>query len=676
MPRSKHTKISRPSEIVPVARPVDTYVRPATPARSSLHDVAKGIGAFDRGLNAFLKKRQGEQDKADKIRGEAAFHKANQTGWAEAVKSGEVPANSSPIFMEAYKRQQGNLLGTRMRDNFNAAYQKWEGRNSDDPEVFNEFLSGFIGEHVTTEDPDILAGLNPHLQALTQNGFTAHSKQRAATIYKENLDNHGAGQSELIDEASGEGLETGTGTDYETLWGVMVEQRMSATSTGTVESDYDDMMVESIIAKAIEHGDPQLLEFLDREIPGEDHALSSYPKYRDAKMQALDKMERMAVASQTRKDKLQEDADKKELDSYVRGSVNGLIENPHTEVDDAMMKRWSALDPEGPIRFMRIRKEILAGNSLEDPEEMLKVFQGIRIGHYDAEDINQLVLSGVIRTPQGFKSAYTELDRMAKSNRDGTGILKDDTAKIYLKTLKTRTETADLDVLGTKGLTDAGLAATNHFSGLLLDWEERNPEASKIERVEAIIRIGDAVMKNIAGEDEDGNPAYNRQVPITTGDQPEAEQEAQLPEVAEAQQEGSVHRGAPIASPQRSNEAEIPIRLHPISGRPLLNNGDGTYSSEESITVTHPSINNGEPTNIPSIWGGRRFDDEEEIVQRAIASGQHFKAFGSIPEAVAAARQRSEQLGEALSAQKRSPQQEAAEAVERILKEREETAKQ
>ena len=637
MARSKHTKISAPSAIIPVARPVSTYVRPATPARSSLHDVAKGLGALDRGMSSFLKKRQGKQDKADKIRGEAAFHKANQTGWAEAVKSGQVPANSSPIFMEAYKRQQGNLMGTSMRDNFNAAYQQWDGRNSDDPEVFQEFLSQFITEHVTTNDPDILHGLNPHLRALTENGYSAHSKQRASTIYNENLRNHGASQGDSIDEASGAGLENGLGTDYELLWGALIEQRQGATSTGTLESDYDNMLVESIIAKAIEHGDPQLLEFLDKTIPDEDHSLSSYPQYRDAKAKALDKLERMAVASMTRKDKAQEDSDSEEIDSYVRGAVDGLIKDPHAEVSDKMMKRWSALDPEGPLKFLRIRKAIIEGDSLEDPSEMLKVLQGIRIGHYNIDDINQLVLTGVIRTPNGFKTAITELDRMAKSNREGTGILKDGTARMYLKTLKTRTETDTLDVFGVKGLTDAGLAATNHFGELLLDWEERNPDASKIERVEAITRIGDAVMNNISGEDKDSNPTYNRPEP-----------ETQLPEESDVQQESNILEDNSVVEPQLSNETEPPIRVHPINGRPLLDNGDGTFSSEESITVTHPNINNGKPTNIPSIWDGRRYDDEEEIVLRAIASGQYFTSFESIPEAVAAARQRSELLSEAM----------------------------
>ena len=647
MARSKHTKISAPSEIVPVARPVSTYVRPATPARSSLHDVAKGLGALDRGMSSFLKERQGKQDKADKIQGEAAFHKANQTGWAEAVKSGQVPANSSPIFMEAYKRQQGNLMGTSMRDNFNAAYQQWDGRNSDDPEVFQEFLSQFITEHVTTNDPDILHGLNPHLRALTENGYSAHSKQRASTIYNENLRNHGASQGDSIDEASGAGLENGLGTDYESLWGALIEQRQGATSTGTLESDYDNMLVESIIAKAVEHGDPQLLEFLDKTIPDEDHSLSSYPQYRDAKAKALDKLERMAVASMTRKDKAQEDSDSEEIDSYVRGAVDGLIKDPHAQVSDQMMKRWSALDPEGPLKFRKIRKSILEGGASEDPSEMLEIHRGIREGSLTVEDVNQLVLDGVIRTPQGFKSAHTELDRMAKSNRDGTGILREDTARRYISSFRDRTKDEDAAFFGMPGLTDDGRAATNHFTELLLDWEERNPDASKIDRVKKVIEIGDVIMGNIRDVDGKGGLDYAPPKPKNDKPEPVAEIVVEAPEVKQVEQpEVQQNEYSDVLSGHVKDTTITPPKVHPINGRPILDNGDGTFSSEELVTVEHLSINGGKPTNVPSIWGGQRVEDVDMIILYAVASGQNFDSYGTLAQAAVAVRLRRELLGE------------------------------
>lgn len=88
--------------------------------------------------------------------------------------------------------------------------------------------------------------------------------------------------------------------------------------------------------------------------------------------------------------------------------------------------------------------------------------------------------------------------------------------------------------------------------------------------------------------------------------------------------------------------------VHPVTGRPIVNNADGSFSTERSITVTDPSLNDGRPTNIPSMWGGRELPQPEAIKQ-ALQSGQKFESFGSIDEAVTAAKQRSTMLGNTAS---------------------------
>lgn len=91
-----------------------------------------------------------------------------------------------------------------------------------------------------------------------------------------------------------------------------------------------------------------------------------------------------------------------------------------------------------------------------------------------------------------------------------------------------------------------------------------------------------------------------------------------------------------------------PSQIMPSTGRPMLHNADGSVSTEESITVIDARLNNGMPTNIPSIWGGKRTASDDEAVEFALQSGQTFPAFGSLDEAVAAAIARSEALGREL----------------------------
>lgn len=90
----------------------------------------------------------------------------------------------------------------------------------------------------------------------------------------------------------------------------------------------------------------------------------------------------------------------------------------------------------------------------------------------------------------------------------------------------------------------------------------------------------------------------------------------------------------------------------PGGQRQVVQNPDGSVSTERSITVTDPRINNGQPTNIPSMFGGQQLEQDEAISRIVAAGGKDpetgraLPAFGSIEEAVSAAKARSNQLGQ------------------------------
>ena len=77
---------------------------------------------------------------------------------------------------------------------------------------------------------------------------------------------------------------------------------------------------------------------------------------------------------------------------------------------------------------------------------------------------------------------------------------------------------------------------------------------------------------------------------------------------------------------------------------PARKNADGSYSTEVSITVTNPKLNDGKPTNIPSLWKGKEVD-EDTAVKYALESGNKYSSFDSVDEAVKAAQERSKAGG-------------------------------
>ena len=76
----------------------------------------------------------------------------------------------------------------------------------------------------------------------------------------------------------------------------------------------------------------------------------------------------------------------------------------------------------------------------------------------------------------------------------------------------------------------------------------------------------------------------------------------------------------------------------------FIQNPDGSRSTERSITVTEQAINQGRPTNIPSIFsigGESREVPQEQAVRFAFATGEQFPSFDTMEQAVEAAKARS-----------------------------------
>ncbi len=505
MARQPVPQIGRPTPIQPVAAPVSTYVRPADPAPSSLHQLAQGLAAFDSGLKTWIEKKEAEQAKADAIRGEAAFNRNNQVGWAEGVRSGQIPANASPVFRAAYKKDEGELLGIRMREQFQTAYAKWEGRNSDDPEVFRAFLSDFVSKHVTTDDPEVLAGFNPHADALVETAYTTWSTDRANTVYNGHLNTSAALIGEVIDHASWQGIARETGTDYAALKEDILSRRQEALDSGLRMADFDKELVASIAVKAIEHSDPAILELLEETIPGYDVKLSSLPDFRDVKATATAQLYATYRRQQEDAAKRQAAEDKAAEDQIKTHVFQGLWEDPMAEVPEEIIRAWEKYDPEARKKLVDVRKTFTDGNTMEDAQDLLIIERMIQSGA-TKDDIFEMAANGTIKNPNTFRSL---LDRIEQRQQVAATILTTQTTKRYLDTIKERlTDRLGAAMLMPDGLTDEGIQATSYFEQMLIEWRIKNPEATIFEQDQFIKQAADQVLERIPEVEPGGSPQF------------------------------------------------------------------------------------------------------------------------------------------------------------------------
>ena len=82
----------------------------------------------------------------------------------------------------------------------------------------------------------------------------------------------------------------------------------------------------------------------------------------------------------------------------------------------------------------------------------------------------------------------------------------------------------------------------------------------------------------------------------------------------------------------------------PFAPGEYVKNPNGSWSSEITVTVADPRLNNGQPTNLPSLWivNGKpyRAKNEDEATDLAIKSGLSWPSHKTMAEATAASNTR------------------------------------
>lgn len=540
MARAQVRDVSAPERIQGIASPVSTYVRPADPPRSSLHELAEGLSAFDSGLSSFMAQRKAESDEADKARAITDFHRNNQESFAEAVRTGKIPPTASKSYVEWYKKQQGNLAGLKLSDKFAIDYQQWEGRNSDDPEAFGKFVSTWMTQNVGEEqDPYVLEGLAPHLDRLATSGYDTFSQDRAASLRAKSQATSGAILTDTISRTQEAGRAEGT-VDYDALWTSLMAQRQEAISKGERGEDFDKLIVDSVILQAEESGSKEVLKVLDRQLPGQDLPLSSNPEFREKRLRAIDRINSKRASQATDIAQTRERLEKQRHEELLSQAVLTLSNGE--DVPEETITELSRRDGEIRYKLAKYKKEYQDLETQEDPQALMEVYREIDSGA-GKKFVLDMREKGVIKDPATFLKAMDRAEAVQKAIGDG-GIFSSPTYKDTVKFITDQTGTDQLSLDGSKGLSDEGLEALYDYRNKLLDWDMKHPDSSLLEKEKAAREIGDFIRSRI--QDATGLNANTKKEYISDADaaqraaEPqEPAQTVQVPETSRQEDEGS-----------------------------------------------------------------------------------------------------------------------------------------
>ncbi|BCP55605.1 hypothetical protein K32_42220 [Kaistia sp. 32K] len=501
MARQQVREVSAPSAIQGIATPVSSYVRPAEPGRSQLHDLAAGLAAFDAGLGGYLNKKKAETEDADKARAIVDFNRNNQVGWVEAVRQGLVPASSSPVYMESYKKAQGNLTGLRYGDKFSLDYQSWEGRHDADSDAYAAWVANWMKENVGDEqDPHVLSGLAPHLERITVSGYGTFMKERDDRITEGARATTGATITHALTETLDEGRASGN-TDWNAFWDKTMQIRAEALARGEQEVPVDKLIVDSILLQAERTSDMEVLKLLDKKLPGKEHPMNFDPKVREEMTKTQDRIKAAQGAMGSEIARERERQEKAQQEEWYSEAYATIYQGK--EVPEELIVKLSRRDGEARHKLAQVKKQFMSGGSQEDPHSILQVYADIDQGA-GKDYVRKMMDLGVIKDPATFTKAIDRVEAVKKATAEG-GVF---TSPTYKDTVKLLTREAGLSELAAKidgdmPISPEAYEALYDYRQMLLDWDKRNPDASMMEKEKAAREMGDVIRNRLKPDPND-----------------------------------------------------------------------------------------------------------------------------------------------------------------------------
>lgn len=219
--------------------------------------------------------------------------------------------------------------------------------------------------------------------------------------------------------------------------------------------------------------------------------------------------------------------------------------------------------------------------------------------------------------------------------------------------------------------------ATGEFRDLALEWIENNPNGSHAAfNVYMRSKIREVLERNNEDFGRDQRHLRNAQEKkgreIQQGTSAEVRQrelDEQDRQAEKAENERRQQEQESKLQQQRRRQEEIKTGQRTKEGRKVIDLGNGEFETEKTITVTDKRLNDGRPTNIPTIFDGKHVSDEEavEIIVKNKGvdpdTGRKLPGFyptnpfdpkSAVDAAVIAAQERSEKLGREIRAARRS----------------------
>lgn len=164
---------------------VSTYVRPADTRGNT-----SGFAQLADAVGVAMTRKQTLEDERDKQQGMMEGLMLSASEDPAKIKSGEMYPQKSAAFMMGLRESQAKAWAMGKQSEWALEYDQWEGKNSNNPADYQEWLAGKLGEARSElgSDQFALAGAMPILQQTVANMGTSHAAHTSKRVKAEEVE--------------------------------------------------------------------------------------------------------------------------------------------------------------------------------------------------------------------------------------------------------------------------------------------------------------------------------------------------------------------------------------------------------------------------------------------------------------------------------------------------------
>ncbi|MDE2066044.1 MAG: transglycosylase SLT domain-containing protein [Bradyrhizobium sp.] len=470
--------------------------------------MATSLQSLSSDLASWGEQQQKDQQQADYLKGQADFYNQTQQGYAEGVRTDQIPANKSPYYAKGYNNAMGVAAGFQLEDKFAASYDNWSAdhQGPTDPQAFEQWFADQAKGSITNDNPDFLKGVLPHLQEIHNRYHDRFNKEQDRNAQYTAQAGFGAAAAGAIDstmqnwqaDANAGNVQkpdmVGLGAAIETL-------RQRGYDMGMKPQQIDQSLVDAIQAKALQYRDPDLLGLFDTKSSA-GPALGDTPYGRDAKQKTIDSLNSLWTKETAEAHIQLEREDKLAANAAKASIVDQILKDPKAPIDESLINTVQKVDGNFKLDLLKWRDQVLTNQTADDPRKANQLFQDILQGGDGMDKLTKAIRAGDVQSVDGVTKAVTFIKAVQDFNKSQSGILNTSAAKMYQRQI----EEIGIESKFAKGrllggpivLTEDGRQAISNYRYGLMQWGIQNPNASVLDQETYAAKLGEQVLKGFS----------------------------------------------------------------------------------------------------------------------------------------------------------------------------------